>query len=56
MTTSGQGMNITKLIATVSLAVTVLTMMTSNQLPVYASPTTEDDGLVEDDEDSHGEI
>ena len=34
-------MSITKLVATVSLGVAVLTMVTSIQLPVYASPTTE---------------
>jgi hypothetical protein len=40
-------MSIIKLIAIVSLAVAVLTMVTSNQLSIYASPTTEDDGWVE---------
>jgi len=38
-----------KLIATVSLAVIVITMITSNQLSTYASPTTEDDGWTEGD-------
>jgi hypothetical protein len=37
-------MSIIKLVATVSLAVVVLTMVTSIQLPIYATPTTEDDG------------
>jgi hypothetical protein len=36
-------MSIIKLIATVSLVIVVLTMVTSNQLSTYASPTTEDD-------------
>jgi hypothetical protein len=49
-------MSIIKLIAIVSLAVAVLTMVTSNQLSIYASPTTEDDGWVEGDDDSQGEI
>ena len=31
-------------------------MITSNQLSIYASPTTEDDGWVEGDDDSQGEI
>jgi hypothetical protein len=44
-------MSIIKLIATVSLAVAVLTMVTSNQLSIYATPTTEDDGWVEGDDD-----
>jgi hypothetical protein len=37
-------MSIIKLITTVSLAVALLIMITSIQLPIYASPTTEDDG------------
>jgi hypothetical protein len=49
-------MSIIKLIAIVSLAVAVLTMVTSNQLSIYASPTTVDDGWVEGDDDSQGEI
>ena len=43
-------MSIVKLVATVSLAVTVLTMVTSIQLPIYASPTTEDDGYTYPDD------
>jgi hypothetical protein len=42
-------MDITKLITTVGLAMTVLTTITSSQLLTYASPTTEDDGWVEGD-------
>jgi hypothetical protein len=45
----GQALSSTKLIATVSLAVAVFTMITSNQLSIYASPTTEDDGWTEGD-------
>ena len=48
-------MSIIKLIATVSLAVAVLTMVTSNQLSIYASPTTEDDGWVEGDYEGSSE-
>jgi hypothetical protein len=44
-----------KLIATVSLVVIVITMMTSNQLPIYASPTTEDDGYTYPDDASDEE-
>jgi hypothetical protein len=51
-----QEMSIIKLIMTVSLAVAVLTMVTSNQLSIYASSMTEDDGWVEGDDDSQGEI
>jgi hypothetical protein len=40
-------MSIIKLIATVSLAVALITMVTSNQLSIYATPTSEDDGWVE---------
>jgi hypothetical protein len=42
-------MNRNSLIATISLAVVVITMMASNQLSIYASPTTEDDGWTEGD-------
>jgi hypothetical protein len=42
-------MSIIKLIMTVSLAVALVTMITSNQPSVYASPTTEDDGWTEGD-------
>lgn len=42
-------MNKNKLIATVGLAVVVIATMTSNQLSIYASPTTEDDGWTEGD-------
>jgi len=45
-----QGMSINKLIATVSLAVIVITLTTSNQLSIYASPTTEDDGYTYPDD------
>ena len=43
-------MSIIKLVATVILAVAVLTMITSIQLPTYASPTTEDDGYTYPDD------
>ena len=43
-------MSIIKLVATVSLAVAVITMVTSIQLPIYASPTTEDDGYTYPDD------
>ena len=46
---SGQDTNITKLISILSLTVAVITMITSIQLPLYASPTTEDDGWTEGD-------
>ena len=42
-------MSIIKLIMTVSLAVALITMITSNQPSIYASPTTEDDGWTEGD-------
>ena len=42
-------MNMTKLILTLSLAIVVITMTTSNQPAIYASPTTEDDGWTEGD-------
>jgi hypothetical protein len=44
-----------KLIATVSLAIIVITMMTSNQLSIYASPTTEDEGYTYPDDASDEE-
>jgi hypothetical protein len=37
-------MSIIKLIATVSLAVAIITMVTSNQLSIYATPMIEDEG------------
>jgi hypothetical protein len=37
-------MSIIKLITTVSLAVALITLITSHQQSIYASPTTEDDG------------
>ncbi|MGH9976748.1 MAG: hypothetical protein ACRD8Z_13080, partial [Nitrososphaeraceae archaeon] len=43
-----------KLLVTVGLAVVVITMMTSNTISVYS--TVEDDGWVEGDDDSQGEI
>lgn len=49
-------MSIIKLIATVSLAVAVLTMVTSNQLSIYASPTTEDDGWTDDEVDNDEDV
>lgn len=48
-------MNITKLIATVSLAMTVLTMVTPNQFSIFASPTTEDDGYTYPDDATEDE-
>ena len=42
-------MSIIKLIMTVNLAVALITMITSNQPSIYASPTTEDDGWTEGD-------
>jgi hypothetical protein len=42
-------MNLTKLIATASLTMAVITMITPIQLSIYASPTTEDDGWTEGD-------
>jgi hypothetical protein len=42
-------MSIINLITTVSLAVALITMATSNQLSIYATPTSEDDGWVEGD-------
>jgi hypothetical protein len=44
-----------KLIVTAGLAVMIMTMMTSNQLLLYASPTTEDDGWVEGDYEGSSE-
>jgi hypothetical protein len=43
-------MSVIKLITTVSLAVALITMITSNQLSIYASPTTEDDGYTYPDD------
>lgn len=48
-------MNITKLIAIVSLAMTVLTMVTPNQFSIFASPTTEDDGYTYPDDATEDE-
>jgi hypothetical protein len=42
-------MSIIKLVTMVSLAVALITMVTSNQLSIYASSTTEDDGRGEGD-------
>ena len=44
-----------KLIAAVGLAVVIITMMTSNQLSIYASSTTEDDGYTYPDDASDEE-
>ncbi len=49
-------MSIIKLTATVSLAVAVITMVTSNLLPIYATPTTEDDGWTDDEYSNDEEI
>lgn len=43
-------MSRTKLIEAVSLAMVLITMITSDQLPIYASPTTEDDGYTYPDD------
>jgi hypothetical protein len=48
-------MSIIKLITTVSLAVALITMITSNQPSIYASPTTEDDGWTESDYEGSSE-
>ena len=48
-------MSVIKLITTVSLAVVLVTMITSNQLTIYASPTTEDDGWTEGDYEGSSE-
>lgn len=40
-----------RVIVTISLAVAILTIITSNQPSIYASPTTEDDGWIEDPND-----
>jgi hypothetical protein len=48
-------MSIIKLITTVSLAVALITMITSNSPSIYASPTTEDDGWTEGDYDGSQE-
>jgi hypothetical protein len=45
----------TKLIAAISLAVTIITMIASNQPLVYASSTTEDDGYTYPDDASEEE-
>jgi len=50
-----QNMNKNKLIATISLAAMVIAMMTSDQLSIYASPTTEDDGYTYPDDASEEE-
>jgi hypothetical protein len=49
-------MSIIKLITTVSLAVALITMIASDKSSIYALATTEDDGWVEGDDDSQGEI
>jgi hypothetical protein len=48
-------MSIIKLIGAVSLTVALITMITSNQLSIYASPTTEDDGYTYPDDASEEE-
>jgi hypothetical protein len=48
-------MSIIKLITTVSLAGAVITMITSTQLSIYASPTSEDDGYTYPDDASEEE-
>jgi hypothetical protein len=48
-------MSIIKLIGAVSLTVAIITMITSNQLSIYASPTTEDDGYTFPDDASEEE-
>ena len=53
---SRQEMSMIKLITTVSLVVALITMIASNQPSIYAYATTEDDGWVEGDDDSQGEI
>jgi hypothetical protein len=49
-------MSIIKLTATISLALAVITMVTSNQISIYASPTTEDDGWTEDEVDNDEDV
>ena len=49
------GVNRNKLIAAVGLTVVLIAMMTSNQLLIYASPTTEDDGYTYPDDASEEE-
>jgi hypothetical protein len=49
-------MSIIKLTATISLALAVITMVTSNQISLYASPTTEDDGWTEDEVDNDEDV
>jgi hypothetical protein len=44
-----------KLIVTISLVVAIITMVAPNQLSIYASPTTEDDGWVEGDYEGNSE-
>ena len=39
----------------ISLTVVLITLMTGNQLPVYASPTTEDDDYTYSDDSSEEE-
>ena len=48
-------MSIIKLITTVTLAVALITMITSNSPSIYASPTTEDDGWTEGDYEGSSE-
>jgi hypothetical protein len=40
---------------TISLVIAIITMITSNQPPIYGSPTTEDDGWVEGDYEGSSE-
>ena len=44
-----------RVIVTISLAVAILTIITSNQPSIYASPTTEDDGWAEGDYEGSSE-
>jgi hypothetical protein len=53
---SRQEMSMIKLITTVSLVVALIAVIASNQSSIYAYATTEDDGWVEGDDDSQGEI
>jgi hypothetical protein len=48
-------MNKTKLIATASLTMALMTMIVPDQISTYASPTTEDEGWVEGDYEGNPE-
>jgi hypothetical protein len=52
---SEQEMNRTKLIATASLVMALMTMIAPDQISTYASPTTEDDGYTYPDDASEKE-